>query len=53
MKWAVMGCDNCNYYFAIEEEPAFQICPRCGSEETCGTGEYLSDQLYTKNGEEI
>jgi Zn finger protein HypA/HybF involved in hydrogenase expression len=53
MKWAIMGCEDCGYYFAIEEEPDFQGCPKCGSEETQGTGEYLSDQLYTKSGEKI
>jgi Zn finger protein HypA/HybF involved in hydrogenase expression len=53
LKWAIMGCDDCGRYFAIEEKPNFQFCPKCGSEETVGTGEYLSDILYTEDGEEI
>jgi hypothetical protein len=40
-------------FFAIEEEPNFQSCPNCGSEETIGTGEYLNGILYTKDGHEI
>lgn len=53
MKWALMVCEECEYYFAIKEEPDFQSCPRCGSENTTGTGEYLGDTLYTKSGKVI
>jgi len=53
MKWAVMVCEDCGYYFAVPEEPDFQSCPKCCSEETTGTGEYLADTLYTENGTKI
>lgn len=53
MKWAVMICETCEYHFAIPEEPNFQVCPSCGSEESTGTGEYLSDTLYTSSGKVI
>lgn len=53
MKWAIMFCDDCGYHFAIKEEPNFQICSSCGSEDTTGTGEYLSDALYTESGKPI
>jgi RNA polymerase subunit RPABC4/transcription elongation factor Spt4 len=52
-KWAIMACEDCGRYFAIEEEPKFQFCPNCGSEETTGTGEYLSPLLYTEDGQII
>jgi Zn finger protein HypA/HybF involved in hydrogenase expression len=51
-EWAVMVCD-CGYVFAIKEEPKFQSCPNCGSEDTQGTGEYLDSTLYTENGKKI
>lgn len=54
-KWAVIACENdsCQKHFAIPDEPAFHICPYCGSEDTMGTAEYLSPQLYTENGTKI
>ncbi|MEM5009364.1 hypothetical protein WKH57_01455 [Niallia taxi] len=51
--WTVMACEDCDQHFAIKEKPNFQICPYCGSEETTGTAEYLSNKLYTQDGEEI
>lgn len=53
MKWAIMFCEECQYTFAIPEDPNFQSCPNCASEETMGTGEYLGDTLYTATGKKI
>lgn len=53
MGWNVIVCEDCNKHFAIKEEPAFHICSFCGSEETVGTGEHLSSQLYTEDGRKI
>ena len=53
MEWAIMSCENCQNHFAICEEPSFQMCPYCGSDDTTGTGEYLSSSLYTENGVKI
>jgi Zn finger protein HypA/HybF involved in hydrogenase expression len=52
-QWAIMMCEDCGYAFAIQEEPNFQSCPKCGGEETTGTGEYLDGQLYTESGRKI
>lgn len=53
MRWAIMVCEECGTAFAVRDEPQFQYCTNCCSDDTMGTGEYLSNTLYSSSGKVI